>query len=288
VPIGVAALVAARGLVPAGSTDAGRVLDGTGLALLGIGLPLLLYGATEIGAAGVTSITALAVVAGALLATGFVLGALRTANPLIELRLLRKKTFAAATATTGLTGANMYGGLLLLPLYLQLTAGRNTAETGLLLLAMGLGSALALPLAGTLTDRHGGGLVTLAGAGLLVVTVPFLLPGAFLSSGTLSTTALVLVLIARGTAMALAQMPAMTAAYASVAADEMGDAATLVNIVQRVGGAIGAVGVVVALARAGGGASACGLAFALLTAVSILTLVSAAFLRRHTRTRPGT
>jgi uncharacterized membrane protein len=88
--------------------------------------------------------------------------------------------------------------------------------------------------------------------------------------------------------MALAQMPAMTAAYASVAADEMGDAATLINIVQRVGGAIGAVGVVVALARAGGGASAYGRAFALLTAVSILTLVSAAFLRRHTRTRPGT
>ena len=88
--------------------------------------------------------------------------------------------------------------------------------------------------------------------------------------------------------MALAQMPAMTAAYGSVAADEMGDAATLVNIVQRVGGALGAVGVVVTLARAGGGASAYGWAFALLAAVSILTLVSAAILRRHTRTRPGT
>ena len=288
VPVGVAALLAARGLVPAGSRDAGRVLYRRGLALLGIGFPLLLYGATEIGAAGATAVTVLAVVAGALLTTGFVLGALRTANPLIDLRVLRGKTFAAATATAGLTGANMYGGLLLLPLYLQLAAGRDTAETGLLLLAMGLGSALVLPVAGTLTDRHGAGPVTLAGAGLLVVTtIPFLLPGAFLSPGTVSTTALVLVLVARGTGMALAQMPAMTAAYASVAADEMGDAATLVNIVQRLGGAIGAVGVVVTLARTGGGASAYGWAFALLAAVSILTLVSAAILRRHTRMRPG-
>ena len=194
VPIGVAALIAARGLVPAGSRDAGRVLDGIGLALLGIGLPLLLYGATEIGASGVTAITVLAVVVGALLATGFVLGALRTSAPLVDLRLLRRKTFAAATATAGLTGANMYGGLLLLPLYLQLAAGRDTAETGLWLLAMGLGSAVALPLAGTLTDRYGAGSVTLAGAGLLAVTtVPFLLPGAFLSAGTLSSTVLVLV-----------------------------------------------------------------------------------------------
>jgi len=176
----------------------------------------------------------LAVVVGALLATGFVLGALRTSAPLVDLRLLRRKTFAAATATAGLTGANMYGGLLLLPLYLQLAAGRDTAETGLLLLAMGLGSAVALPLAGTLTDRHGAGPVTLVGAGLLAVTtVPFLLPGAFLSPGTLSSTVLGLILVVRGTGMALAQMPAMTAAYGSVAADEMGDAATLVNIVQR-------------------------------------------------------
>lgn len=74
---------------------------------------------------------------------------------------------------------------------------------------------------------------------LVVTTVPFLLPGAFLAPGPFATTALVQVHVARGTGM-LAQMPAMTAAYASVAADRMGDAATLVNIAQRLGGAIGA------------------------------------------------
>jgi hypothetical protein len=92
-----------------------------------VGLPLLLYGGTEIGSAGATTVTVLAVVAGALLAAGFVLGALRAARLLIDLRLLPRKIFAAATATAGLTGANMYGGLLLLPIYLQLGAGRDTA-----------------------------------------------------------------------------------------------------------------------------------------------------------------
>lgn len=172
----------------------------------------------------------------------------------------------------------MYGGLLLLPLYFQLATGRDTTETGLLLLAMGLGSALALPLAGTLTDRHGPGPVTRTGAGLLLVTtVPSLLPG------MLATSALVPILVARGIGMALAQMPAMTAAYASVAAAEMGDAATLVNIVQRLGGAIAAIGVVLTLAQSGDGARAYLWAFALLAALSALALVSASGLRCDSR-----
>ncbi|MFZ7127684.1 MAG: hypothetical protein ACOWWM_16120, partial [Desulfobacterales bacterium] len=62
-----------------------------------------------------------------------------------------RKIFTAATITTGLTGANMYGGLLLAPLYLQLVAGRRPAETGVWLFVMGLDSALALPATGTLT-----------------------------------------------------------------------------------------------------------------------------------------
>lgn len=49
---------------------------------------------------------------------------------------------------------------------------------------------------------------------------------------------LVVALVLRGIGMALAQMPATTAAYGAVVAAESGDAATVVNIVQRVGGAL--------------------------------------------------
>ena len=282
VPIGLATLALARGLVPGGSTSKTYPLDRSALVLISIGLPLLLYGAAELGATGLTRISTMAVTIGAVLTVGFILDTLRVAHPLIDLRLLRGHSFAAASATTCLTGANMYGGLLLLPLYLQLATGRDTIETGLLLLAMGLGSAVALPVAGALTDRHGAGVVSLAGAGLLLVTtLPFLLPG------TLSTTALALILVARGVGMAWAQMPAMTAAYTSVTSEQMGDASTLINIVQRVGGALGAVGIVVVLTRADGGTgpSAYVVAFGVLTLVSALTLASAAILRRHTRRR---
>lgn len=277
VPIGIAALAAARRVVTGGARNTSRALDRHGLALLGIGLPLLLYGATETGSVGASAVPLLAVVAGAVLSVGFVRTAVRTDNPLVDLRLFRGRTFAAATATAGLTGANMYGGLLILPLYFLLIIETSTTQTGLLLLAMGLGTAVALPIGGALTDRYGAGTMARAGAGMLVVTtVPFLVPGA------LPVPALAAVLVVRGVGMALAQLPAITAAYASVTADELGDATTLVNIVQRIGGAIGAGGLVIILAQAGGStnAAAYAWAFASLAVVSVLTLFSATALRR--------
>ncbi|WP_164101861.1 DHA2 family efflux MFS transporter permease subunit [Candidatus Laterigemmans baculatus] len=278
VPIGLAALAVARGLVPGGSSDSSRPLDRCGLVLLGIGLPLLLFGAAEVGSAGATLLPATAALVGAAMIFVFALTRVRVAAPLINLGLLRRPTFAAATVTTGFTGANMYGGLLLLPLYLQLARGRGTTETGLMLLVMGLGSAVALPVGGIWTDRSGAGLVTITGAGLLVATtVPFLF------NATPSLMVLSLLLGVRGVGIALAQMPAMTAAYGAVSSEQMGDAATLVNLVQRIGGAIGTIGLVIVLARAGGESGAYWWAFAMLLIISSLTMVSAAMLKRSTR-----
>lgn len=83
----------------------------------------------------------------------------------------------------------------------------------------------------------------------------------------------------------MAQMPAMTAAYASANAEQMGDATTLVNIAQRVGGAIGAAGLVIVLAQTRGTASSGTYtwAFAALAGISTLTLFSAAILRQRSR-----
>lgn len=283
VPIGVVALVAAHGLVPGGTKDPARRLDKKGLAFLGIGLPLLIYGAMEMGLAEATPTPILAVCIGTGLTAAFVVTALRDNNPLLDLRLFGRASFSTATLTTGLTGANMYGGLLLIPLYLQLLADQGTVNTGLWLLIMGLGSAFALPIAGRLTDRFGPGLVSLVGAGLLLISIQ-----PFLSLELPSPAVLGIVLAARGVGMALAQMPAMTAAYMTVSNEEMGDATALVNIVQRLGGALGAVGMVVILQQAGGSSSPIAYlwAFASLTGLSILTLVTATILRRQPELQP--
>lgn len=278
VPIGLAALMAAPGLVPRGRTDNARELDHRGLLLLGIGLPLLLYGALGAGVGELALTTVLSVAAGLILTCLFIISALRVANPLIDIRLLARPAFSSATLTAGLSGMNMYGGMLLLPLYLQLIANQGPLQAGLWFLVMGMGSAIALPFAGMMTDRFGAGIVSLVGAALLLVsTVPFLLPGdpAYI--------ALTVILLVRGIGLGLVQMPAMTAAYSAVSKKEMGDATTLVNIVQRVGGAIGAMVVVIVLQQLGGSADpfAQFLAFAFIAGVSALTLVTALMMFLH-------
>lgn len=280
VPIGVIALIAAPGLVPGGERDSSRILDIKGLALLSIGLPLLLFGAFEIALSEISQIVVVAFITGAALVAFFVFTALHSKNPVVDLSLLRRTTFSAATITTGLTGANMYGGLLLIPLYLQLVAGLEPTSTGLWLLVMGLGSALVLPIAGALTDRFGAGIVSLGGAGLLLLSaIPFVF------SQVPSSPLMAVSFVARGVGMALAQMPAMTAAYTAVSREEMGDATTLVNIVQRMGGAIGGVGLVVIIQHAGGSNSmtAHSIAFASLAAISALTIITSGLMYQQSK-----
>lgn len=272
VPIGVASLAAARRLVPAGARDTTRTLDIRSLILLGAGLPLVLYGATETGIAGATTTTLASIGLGTALAAGFLLSSKRAPHPLLNLRLLRYRVFGSATTTCALTGANMYGGLLVLPLYLQDGIGHTASETGLFLLAMGLGTAIALYVAGFVTDRCGPGVVCVIGAGLLVASS---LP--FLFADTLPVTALVPILVVRGVGLAWAQMPAITAAYTTVTADQIGDATTIVNIAQRVGGAIGAAGLVIVFAHT----TAYTGAFGVLTVISVATAVLAARLRQR-------
>ena len=78
-------------------------------------------------------------------------------------------------------------------------------------------------------------------------------------------------------------MPAMTAAYISVSGPEMGDAASIINIVQRTGGAIGAVGVVIIIAHSGGGPAGYHAAFWAILAACTGALALASYLHRHIR-----
>lgn len=241
-PLGVAALLLGHGRVPRGEPSTEEALDRRGLVLLGAGLPLGLYGATAMASDGSSTTTVLAVATGAALVAAFVRSSTRTRRPLVDLALLRRPVFGPAAATNLLTGMNMYAGLLLLPMWLQQSRGLGPARTGALLLAMGLGSAGTLYVAGALSDRVGPRPPVLVGAGLLAVTT---LP--LLSADTSVGWWLTTVLVVRGAGLALAQMPALTAAYESVPEEELGDATTLVNIAQRLGGAVGAAGIALVL-----------------------------------------
>src|SRR5262249_40334919 len=125
--------------------------------LLPAGIPLFIWGLAEVGRQGtliaVRPLTALLL--GLALVAGFVLHALCSSNPLLEVRLFRGRGFAPAAATNLTLGVALFGVALLLPLYFQIVRGRSPLETGLLLIPQGLGAALAISIAGALTDKLG-------------------------------------------------------------------------------------------------------------------------------------
>src|SRR5205085_2527043 len=110
------------------------------------GLPLLTYGLAEIGTTGGFTGVKVVVpgVAGLVLIGAFVVHALRTRYPLLDLRLYRRATFASASLTMFCLGAALFGSMILLPLYWQGIRHETVLDTGLLTAPQGLGMAIVL------------------------------------------------------------------------------------------------------------------------------------------------
>jgi EmrB/QacA subfamily drug resistance transporter len=285
VPVGIVALIAALRFLPHSDRAPAQPLDVRGLVLMSTGLPLLTYGLAEIGATGKVLIprVLLPILAGVALIAVFVFHALHKRFPLLDVRLYRHRTFASASAVMFALGGAVFGGMILMPLYLQQVRGLSAFETGLLLAPMGLGMIIVLPLIGRQVDRHGGGWFALGG---LILTTVATIPFAFVSEST-SFWWLSGVMVLRGIGAGCTFMPAMTAAFASLKREELPDATPQMHVVMRVGGSIGTAVLAVVLQRAAIGAaspaSAYDVAFWWTVGLSGLALVPAVFLVRSER-----
>ena len=246
-PVGVIALALAWWLLPASRARRPARLDVRGAVLLSGGLAVLLFGLarTATGASG-SGWPAVTIAAGLAMVAAFGIHAVKTPQPLIDLRLFNRRGFAAAAVTNLALGVALFGVALLLPLYFELVRGRTPLQTGLLLIPQGLGAALAMPAAGALTDRIGarpvvtGGVVlALAGTAAytqLTATTPYwLLAGALL-------------LIGAGLGATIT--PSMAAAFGSVERASLPAASSAIGTIQRVAGSLGTALLAVTLQRA--------------------------------------
>ena len=246
-PIGVLAVLLALRLLPEAAPSAGNRLDLRGLALLSPGLALFVYGMSETGSAGAVGGRALAGIAlGLALVGAFVWHALRRGRAaLVDVSLLTRRAFAAAAATNLLVGIALFGALILLPLYYQLVRGESPLATGLLLVPQGVGAAVAMPIAGRLTDELGARVVIPVGILLaLAGTAMYTQVGAD-TSYVLLAGALFLIGLGLGSTI----VPSMAVAYQAVPREAVAQATSTINVVQRIAGSVGTALLAVVLQR---------------------------------------
>jgi EmrB/QacA subfamily drug resistance transporter len=238
VPIAIVALLLAKRLLhaDAGRADAGK-LDVTGLALISPGLAAFIFGLTQTETHGGLSapIAWIPLAGGALLVAAFIRHAWFADRPLIDLKLFKNAGFSAASGTTFLLGGALFGTMLVLPLYYQVARGESALTAGLLMAPQGVGAAMAMPIAGRLTDRIGGGPIALVG--IIVMTLGTL-PFAFVGADT-PYWLLAALLVVRGLGLAGAMMPSMAAAYAMLTPAAVPRATSALNIVRQIGGSLG-------------------------------------------------
>ena len=248
VPVCLAALMLARRSLPAGApAQRNSPLDIRGLALLSPALGLIIYGlAQAAGPRGFASSQAWLPLAAGFAGTGaFVTHALRKrGRPLIDLRVLRVRCFAASTTVVFLAGLSVYGPLLLLALYYQQVQGKSVLVTGLLLAPQGIGSLLPRGIAGKVADFTGARPVVLAG---LVLTALGTLPYAWAGPAT-SQWLLAGALFVRGAGLSAVTIAVLAGAFRDISPGQVPDANATIRIVQQVGGSFGAAALAVILA----------------------------------------
>ncbi|MBL3667786.1 DHA2 family efflux MFS transporter permease subunit [Streptomyces sp. M2CJ-2] len=238
VPVGALALLLGARVMRGDGERTGRPLDLAGLLTLPPGLALLLYGLTlggERGGFG-TPGAVVPVVAGAVLVAAFAVRALRTAHPLLDLRLLRRASVGRAVATMVPFSAAYFGSMILVPLYWQQERGLSATQAGLLMVPQFLCSGTVMQISSRISDRVAPRAIVVPG---VLVAVTGFLAFAVQAGSDVPHWRLVASLAVMGTGVGMTNMPVMASATRGLADTEVAAGSTALNIVSQVAASVG-------------------------------------------------
>ncbi|WP_083180459.1 DHA2 family efflux MFS transporter permease subunit [Paenibacillus yonginensis] len=144
--------------------------DTLGTVFSTIGFGALLYGFSSAGSDGWTSTTVvLSLIIGGLFILLFVIRELGLEKPMLEFRVFKYDIFTISTLVGATVNMVMFGGMLLLPLYLQNIRSFTPLQSGLLLLPGAILMGIMSPISGRIFDRIGAR--PLAVIGLMITAV---------------------------------------------------------------------------------------------------------------------
>ncbi len=227
--------------------DPGR-FDLPGFLLGGAGLGLFMYAFSEGPAQGWTSpIIVGCGIAGVLALAAFVAVELRTAAPMVDLRLLGNRLFRSTLAVAFFATAGFIGVLFLVPLFLQEVQGASPLESGLTTFPEALGVVTSTQIVARLYPRFGPR--RLMAGGLAGLTLAILLMA--LIGLTANPWVVRVLMFFVGFCMAYVFLPNQAASLATISRSQTGRATTISNVQRQVGAALGVAAASTVLALVG-------------------------------------
>ncbi|AWI43844.1 multidrug MFS transporter [Staphylococcus nepalensis] len=210
--------------------------DVPGIIFSTIGFGALLYGFSEAGNNSWGSpIVVVSLVIGVIFIIAFVIRELTMRVPMLSMEVLKYSGFTLTTVINMIVTMSLFGGMILLPLYLQNLRGFTPIQSGLLLLPGALIMGVMGPIAGKLLDTIGIKPLALIGTAIMTYATWEL------TKLNMNTTYghLMMIYIVRSFGMSFVMMPIMTAGMNALPSRLIAHGNALSNTLRQLAGSIG-------------------------------------------------
>ena len=235
---GILAVAATAWLLPREASNLGfaRSLDLLSLILMAIALAaleILLKEAPQRGWLSALAI-ALIVICGAA-GAGFLHRTLRSARPVVDLRILGDRSFALGCWLSFLLGFGLYGSVYLMPVFLGLVRLHSAFEIGEVMLVTGVAQLLAAPIAVQVERRCDPALLSAFGFALFGIGLGM----SYFQTWETDFDQMLWPQVVRGIAIMFCLLPPTRLALGHLAPERVPNASGLFNLMRNLGGAIG-------------------------------------------------
>ncbi len=230
VPVGLIDIVLAYYLLKETPIQSHLKLDKKGFVLSSIAFPCLLLGLSRGTDTDWTSPLAFAILAvGVAALIAFVKVELSASDPMLQLRLYADRNFKLSVIVQWIGIFSLFGLNFMLPIFLQSVYGMGAAETGRVLIPMGIVAFITMNLSGKLYYTTGPRPLIVSGLFFLALTTV-----AWSLTDTNTSIPVIMIIVAgRGLGLGLFAQMVQVVAYNAVPDGQMPRATSLVNVGQR-------------------------------------------------------
>lgn len=235
VPIGLVGSLLAFSILPSGNSGKQEKLDWVGALTFAIGINSLLFLSIYLPQEGWDAKTLTLLLAAPLSYAIFCLWEKKVKFPLVDMELVRNRSFAVGNIARLLVFLAVCPVMFLMPFYLQLVKGLPPQQVGLVMMFFPIAMAIFSPVSGRLSDYFSPKLLTIIGPLVLIVGLVLLVRLNMASSLLLVCISLTLI----GTGMGIFQAPNNSLIMGNVPANRLSITNALISVMRNIGTILG-------------------------------------------------